>query len=284
MVGQVQEACSLYVADNATCWQLILIDYHFVRVYINSVALQAVAGRLSKDDGRIRNPHSMDNQDSDFVHEVIDASSRILEMVIDLSRDGNLKYLPVRIFIRVASASIYLINALALGVRGNELDRLLGLLDRTVESLCLNAVDDVHLGFRYAVLLKENTKGLRERFIRVDPPLEASFSFDDADAFLGNTTNILAPPQDTVAMQPNAQTNMTDHEANTRPSFLMSTPESGQEMLSESSMHGQFSAAGDYSGDEWFALPFYEAELGKPFMSYFFGIESGDERFFWDIA
>lgn len=74
------------------------------------MALQAVAGRLSTDDGRIRNPHVMDNQDSDFVREVIDASSRVLEMVIDLSRDGNLKYLPVRIFIRVASASMYLIN------------------------------------------------------------------------------------------------------------------------------------------------------------------------------
>lgn len=86
------------------------MDYHFVRVYINSVALQAVAGRLFKDDGQMRNTHAMDNQDSDFVREVIDASSRVLEMAIDLSRDGNLKYLPVRIFIRVASASMYLIN------------------------------------------------------------------------------------------------------------------------------------------------------------------------------
>ncbi|KAK0763365.1 hypothetical protein N5P37_002742 [Trichoderma harzianum] len=260
---------------------LILVDYHFVRVYINSVALQAVAGRLSKDDGRVRNPHLMDNQDSDFVREVIDASSRVLEMVIELSRDGNLKYLPVRIFIRVASASMYLINALALGVRGNELDRLLGLLDRTVEALCLNAVDDVHLGFGYAVLLKENTKGLRERFIRVDPPpMQAPFSFDDANAFLGNPTGII----DTEDAQQNVQTDIAGHEANIGPTFLMSTPESGQEMLSVSSMPDQFPMAGDFSRDEWFALPFSEAELGKPFMSYFFGIEPGDERFFWDIA
>ncbi|KAK4079059.1 hypothetical protein Trihar35433_164 [Trichoderma harzianum] len=267
--------------NNATCWQLILVDYHFVRVYINSVALQAVAGRLSTDDGRIRNPHAMDNQDSDFVREVIDASSRVLEMVIDLSRDGNLKYLPVRIFIRVASASMYLINALALGVRGNELDRLLGLLDRTVEALCLNAVDDVHLGFRYAVLLKENTKGLRERFIRVDPPpMQAPFSFDDANAFLGNPTGII----DTEDTQQNVQTDIAGHEVNIGSTLLMSTPESGQEILSVSSMPDQFPVAGDFSRDEWFALPFSEAELGKPFMSYFFGIEPGDERYFWDIA
>ncbi|PNP51212.1 hypothetical protein THARTR1_08116 [Trichoderma harzianum] len=44
----------------------------------------------------------------------------------------------------------------------------------------------------------QNTKGLRERFIRVNPPpMDASFSFDDADAFLGNPTGILAPPHDT---------------------------------------------------------------------------------------
>lgn len=156
---------------------------------------------------------------------------------------------------------------------------MLGLLDRTVEALCLNAVDDVHLGFRYAVLLRENTKGLRERFIRVSPPpIEASFTFDDANAFLGNPTDI-------EDAQPNIQTDIANHEANTGPNFLMSTPESGQEMLSESSLPDQFPVAGDYSRDEWFALPFTsEADLGKPFMSLFFGIEPGDERFFWDIA
>ncbi|UKZ56040.1 hypothetical protein TrVGV298_009865 [Trichoderma virens] len=267
--------------------QLILVDYHFVRVYINSLALQAVAGRMWKDDGRMRNLQLKDSQDSDFVREVIDASSRVLEMVIELSRDGNLKYLPARIFIRVASASMYLINALALGVRGNELDRLLGLLDRTVEALCLNSVDDVHLGFRYAVLLKENTKGLRERFIRVNPPpMEVvSLSFNDADAFLGNSPGILAPPHYTEVAQSNIQTELADHEADAGPNFLMSTPVSGEEMLSENPMPGHLPATGDYSRDEWFALPFTsEAELGKPFMSYFFGIEPGDERFFWDVA
>ncbi|UKZ81781.1 hypothetical protein TrVFT333_009554 [Trichoderma virens FT-333] len=283
-------------ASNATCWQLILVDYHFVRVYINSLALQAVAGRMWKDDGRMRNLQLKDSQDSDFVREVIDASTRVLEMVIELSRDGNLKYLPARIFIRVASASMYLINvgcilsnytALALGVRGNELDRLLGLLDRTVEALCLNSVDDVHLGFRYAVLLKENTKGLRERFIRVNPPpmVVVSLSFNDADAFLGNSSGILAPPHYTEVAQSNIQTELADHEADAEPNFLMSTPVSGEEMLSENPMPAHLPATGDYSRDEWFALPFTsEAELGKPFMSYFFGIEPGDERFFWDVA
>ncbi|KAL7916891.1 hypothetical protein GGI35DRAFT_434229 [Trichoderma velutinum] len=273
-------------ASNATCWQLILVDYHFVRVYINSLALQAVSDRMCKDDGQMSSSQIKDSQDSDFVREVIDASSRVLQMVIELSRDGNLKYLPVRIFIRVASASMYLINALALGVRGNELDRLLSLLDRTVEALCLNAVDDVHLGFRYAVLLKENTKGLRERFIRVNPlPMETPFFFNDADAFLGNPTAVLAPPHDTEAAQPNVPPDVEDLEADTGSNFVMSTPESGQELVNENSVPGHFPAAGDYSRDEWFALPFTsEAELGKPFMSYFFGIEPGDERYFWDVA
>lgn len=162
------------------------------------------------------------------------------------------------------------------------MDRLLDLLDRTVEALCLNAVDDVHLGFRYAVLLKENTRGLRERFIRVDPPpVEASFTFNDADAFLTN----LAPPNETEVAQISVQTEIPDDRANIGPNFLMYTPESGQEMLSEMSMPSHLPAAGDYSRDEWFALPFTsEAEFGRPFMSYFFGIELGDERYFWDVA
>ena len=49
-------------------------------------------------------------QDSSFIREVISGSKKILEMVIKLADDNHLKYMPVRIYIRIASAAIYLIN------------------------------------------------------------------------------------------------------------------------------------------------------------------------------
>jgi hypothetical protein len=91
--------------------QFLSIDYHFIRLYINSLALQAVANRIAKHQTFIMGPQFEGTQDSGFIREVISGSTQILEMVIKLADDGHLKYLPVRIYIRFASAAIYLINA-----------------------------------------------------------------------------------------------------------------------------------------------------------------------------
>jgi hypothetical protein len=96
--------------DISVYHQFLSIDYHFIRLYINSLALQAVANRIAKYQTFTIGPQFEGTQDSGFIREVISGSTQILEMVIKLADDGHLKYLPVRIYIRFASAAIYLIN------------------------------------------------------------------------------------------------------------------------------------------------------------------------------
>ena len=90
--------------------RLLLIDYHFVRLYINSLALQAVAGRMGKHDRQPIGSRFQGTRDVAFIRELINGSKEILEMVKNLAGDGQLKYIPVRIYIRIASASSHLIN------------------------------------------------------------------------------------------------------------------------------------------------------------------------------
>jgi hypothetical protein len=90
-------------------YDLLLIEYQYVRIYINSLSLQAVATRKMRNLA-IPSQTEIDMQDYGFIRDVIEGSKEILEMILKLSRAGHLKYVPVRVFIRVASASIYLIK------------------------------------------------------------------------------------------------------------------------------------------------------------------------------
>jgi hypothetical protein len=87
-----------------------MIDYHFVRLYINSLALQAVARRNSRLPSSSTGSHLKGSQDFSYICEVISSAKQILEMVIELASENALKYIPVRMFIRIASASTYLVN------------------------------------------------------------------------------------------------------------------------------------------------------------------------------
>jgi hypothetical protein len=96
--------------DMSVYHQFLSIDYHFIRLYINSLALQAVANRMAKYQTFTMGSQFEGSQDSGYIREVISGSVQILEMVIKLADDDHLKYIPVRIYIRIASAAIYLIN------------------------------------------------------------------------------------------------------------------------------------------------------------------------------
>jgi hypothetical protein len=78
---------------------------------MNSLAVQAVGGRMVRN-GNFSTGSQFEEQSQDysFIHEVIDGCKKILQITIKLSNDGKLRYIPVRIYIRIASASVYLIH------------------------------------------------------------------------------------------------------------------------------------------------------------------------------
>ncbi|KAJ5773155.1 hypothetical protein N7457_008051 [Penicillium paradoxum] len=147
----------------------LFIEYNFVRVYTHSVGMQAVVERAVAEndpnnfDG-VR-PMTIDPTDYEYIQEVIDGCSQILQKVTHLAEAGALRFTPVRIVLRITSASIFLMKALSLGTRQAKLQESLDVLERSIKALKSNALDDVHLSTRYATLLEMHVSRLRHNLI-----------------------------------------------------------------------------------------------------------------------
>ena len=167
-------------------------------------------------------------------------------------------------------------------------------MDRSVQALRLNAVDDVHLGIRFASLLGNHMKGLRERFVRVQNPV-ATFSFSLQDTHYAGyhpPTSMDAEFRSEFFQQQAAipsQSSRPDMNYNI-PSSLEQASNSGGGAKNNPYMQSRLPVTGEdeiLSGNDWFTLPFdalTNDDVENTFMQSFFEIESADTRFFWDIS
>ncbi|KAJ5280671.1 hypothetical protein N7478_006043 [Penicillium angulare] len=146
----------------------LFIEYHFVRVYTHSVGMQAVVERAIADSDpnfEDMRPTTIDSTDYEYIQEVIDGCCQILRKVTQLAETGALRYSPVRIVLRITSASIFLMKALSLGTREATLRESLEVLEKSINALKSNALDDVHLSTRYATLLDVHVSRLRRNLL-----------------------------------------------------------------------------------------------------------------------
>lgn len=104
----------------------------------------------------------MSRNEYEFIEEVIDGACVILTHIVSLS---DPRCLPMRVLSRMISSSIFLLKALALGVRKTKLQESLHLLDAVIAALLSNPLDDIHLVSRYATLLKTHVSRLRQTFV-----------------------------------------------------------------------------------------------------------------------
>jgi len=149
---------------------MLHIEYQYVRIYTNSLGMQAVVERtLAETDPDVPQednlPFNLEPRDYDFIQEVVDGSCQILQKVCQLSETGALRYSPVRIFLRITTSSIYLIKGLSLGSRNQKLQSSLDILDAAIRALRASSLDDMHLASRYATLLDLHVARLRESFV-----------------------------------------------------------------------------------------------------------------------
>ena len=126
---------------------------------------RAVANADSGLDHHSLTRPRVDNMEYGFIQEVIEASCEILRKVIGLAETDTLRFAPVRLFLRITTSSIFLLKALSLGVRNNQLQSALEVLDQTVQALKTSNLDEVHLAARYATLLDTHVERLRQGFI-----------------------------------------------------------------------------------------------------------------------
>lgn len=102
--------------------------------------------------------------ENDYIEDVVDGACADLARIVSLSNDMSLQYLPVRVFLRMISSSVFLLKGLALGIRTTKLQESLHLLDQAITVLQSGQLDDVHLVSRYAALLKIQVSRLRQTF------------------------------------------------------------------------------------------------------------------------
>lgn len=164
-------------------YSILILEYEHVRFYVNSLALQAVIDRCWQLGGSTAvAPSSTPAQtpagfvpmlslspvDAGYIREVVQACRSLLTTVVeDMYPHGYLKHAPVRIYLRILSASMFLLKTFALGAKEVEVERSMELIDSVCDALRGAAVDDVHLGLRFADLLRGLAGRVRGRLGRV---------------------------------------------------------------------------------------------------------------------
>ncbi|KAF5539403.1 ARO80-positive transcription regulator of ARO9 ARO10 [Fusarium mexicanum] len=153
----------------------LTIEFNYLRAFMNSFGIQAAVDRVL---GR-RPPNSIDTDvlqssitatDYSFIKEVIDSSCQALESVNRLFETGTLRYCPVRVFLRIIMASIFLLKALSLGIRTTDLETSLGILERSIRALRNSNLDEMHLASRYGELLDMHLERYRQSMVPTTIP------------------------------------------------------------------------------------------------------------------
>ncbi|KAK1986444.1 hypothetical protein LZ30DRAFT_582136 [Colletotrichum cereale] len=162
----------LLVSD---AFQELSIEYHHLRISINSLGMQAAVDRSLTDQGAgvmgSQGAHTvLTATDYEFVQEVVSGGCQILQSSNKLAERGTLRFCPVRIFLRIIEASVFLLKALSLGSYVSNLQAALGVLEQCIRSLHASSLDDMHLASRYAALLDLHVARFRQCLITSVPP------------------------------------------------------------------------------------------------------------------
>ena len=159
---------------------IIQIEYDYTRMYIMSLALQAVVDQWTHISNEHAPPHppqvvpgqfdqliALYKPNEKYIREVGDAARSILRNVLDGLVPGNyLRHAPVRTYFRILSAMIFLLKRFAFGATEDEARESLELLDRTVHCLRVCVVDDVHLSNTISNSLQSLVLSIRRSFLR----------------------------------------------------------------------------------------------------------------------
>ncbi|OJJ76742.1 hypothetical protein ASPBRDRAFT_204291, partial [Aspergillus brasiliensis CBS 101740] len=128
---------------------MLAIDFNFMRVYFNSLAAQAIVESKRNGNTRLR------RSNEDCVTEIIDGARSILEHVLqDLLPDGSLKFIPIRTYFRVLTATLFLLKTDHLDVAASTRhESSLSLIARVGDAFQTCSPDDAHLSSRWGLLL-----------------------------------------------------------------------------------------------------------------------------------
>jgi len=217
----------------AASYDMLCIEYHYVRILCNSVGMQAICERFSTHNDIMSIPDfalSVGSEDKRYHEEVISGGCDLLKKVLELEEKNALRYAPVRVLLRITAGSMFLLKALAMGVRESQLRRALNVLDATVIALRQSVLDDVHLSGSFATVLESHVERIRK---------SAQQSSKRFFPSLPNTQRHSPAPM------------MEDGQLQNTGSLAFPTGQAGVETFDWSTFNGQLS---DGIGDGWLDL------------------------------
>ena len=183
---------------------VLFIEYQYVRIYCNSIGMQAVCERAinTEADGNKLSGFALPFEvaDQEYIQEVVSGSCDILEKIIELADRDKLRFAPVRIFLRLTTSSVFLLKAMSIGIRNVQLRFALSVLHRCVKALRSSVSDDMHLANSFAELLEVHIKQIQSGFLlssqRVSPgQVNVSARLSTRDS-TGNTVTTPARAED----------------------------------------------------------------------------------------
>ncbi|KAB8199391.1 hypothetical protein BDV34DRAFT_218079 [Aspergillus parasiticus] len=167
---------------NSHLESILHIEYQYLQVFTNSIKVQSLVEKI------LNSPTQSATTDRTCIDEVINRSSEILQWLLI---QPSIQYLPIRVFLRIISSSIFLMKALALGVRTTQLHASLNLLEQTITTLQSSSLDDMQLVSQYASLLQIHVSRLRQTFMTSAQEREKDVQSEDQE----NTNTISLPGQ-----------------------------------------------------------------------------------------
>lgn len=259
------ETADIISVLDKTFFDVLFIEYHFVHVYTHSVGMQAVVERVLADADPDNNNvelrlTTINPIDYEYIQEVINGCCQILQKVNQLAETGALRFSPVRIFLRITSSSIFLMKALSLGTRQSKLGESLDILELSIQALRSNALDDIHLGSRYATLLDMHVSRLRQKLLASSKSIKNSHE--------STRRSSMAPP---LAARANDDNETSAIETTARPHGMPDM--------------GFMPSLNDLAADDWLSLPFDPsmAPFGIGSGGHFPAYEGGALNFIWNL-
>ncbi|KAF2146095.1 uncharacterized protein K452DRAFT_315350 [Aplosporella prunicola CBS 121167] len=268
---------------------MLSIEYQFVRIFTNSLGLQAVVERtLDEADGETTFPMSVDSTDYEFIQEVVDGSCEILRTVIKLADNDILRFCPVRIFLHITTSAIYLLKGLSLGVWNTKLQSSFDLLDRGIHALRSGTLDDMHLAARYATLLEMHVARLRRGFVISSRPPKLTTRPPSADRHTTSNPHSNSNNNAFHTPTPTSSTTANQRRANVDSAAAATAAADADADADAPPNHdhlGGFDAS--FDADDWLTLPFDPSMApfgaGGSSIQTFPGLDAGMLNFLWNL-
>ncbi|KAF5854877.1 hypothetical protein ETB97_010942 [Aspergillus alliaceus] len=146
----------------------IFMEYQYLRAYIYSMGLRVkfecfFSSRTQHIEPRAQQKY-LEEPFQTFADGVATSTCTLFQVACHLGRTGALKYAPVRVFVRIATASVLLLKVLALPLLTVRTEDCLLALRNMARVLRSNAADSVHLCTRYADFIFIQVEAYRNQF------------------------------------------------------------------------------------------------------------------------